>query len=137
MKRAIDFFERSSGVLKERVAVVREIGKKKYTAWHAAYQENTLWQDSQVFLRDTYVRLAVKRQYGKRELFILFAIAFLAGAGFKSILRDTLTIGFDDYTLAPAESRYDLNAVQQQFIGKGSSLINGNAGRQAATCSQE
>lgn len=99
------------------------------------FRENTFLKDSQVFFSETYARFVVRREYTKRDLVALFILAAILGAGLKSIATETITIGFNDYTLAPEETLYDLNAVQQKLID-GGGTIAGSASAPAGTCSE-
>lgn len=46
----------------------------------------------------------------------LFVLALIAGLGIKSLARESITIGFDDYKLASSANTLDLNAVQKRVL---------------------
>lgn len=58
----------------------------------------------------------LKLDYVNYNLIILFALAFVIGAAIKTVASETITMGFDDYKLAPKEMLYDLNAMQKKFM---------------------
>lgn len=47
---------------------------------------------------------------------VIFMVALLAGMGLKTIARDSITIGFEDYKLARNGNIIDLNAVQKRVL---------------------
>ena len=86
-------------------------------AW---FRENTLWKDGKYFLHAQYTRLVIRGEYAKRDLAVLFIAAFLVGVAGKMAAAQVITIGFDDYTLPPKETLFDLNAIQKKMIENGS-----------------
>lgn len=52
----------------------------------------------------------------KYNLLALFALAFILGVMIKVVASETITMGFDDYKLAPKEKLYDLNVIQRKFM---------------------
>lgn len=58
----------------------------------------------------------LKLDYINYNLIILFALAFVLGTAIKVVASETITIGFDDYKLAPKEKLYDLNTMQRKFM---------------------
>lgn len=78
----------------------------------------------------------LKKEHTPRTLAILFVLAILMGATVKSAVSDTLTIGFEDYKLLPAEKLVDLNGVQKQVLGEGGSLALSGTAAQGKACSQ-
>lgn len=52
----------------------------------------------------------------------LFLGGALVGFGFKTIAKDHLTIGHEDYRLIPSERLYALNAVRERALESGASL---------------
>jgi hypothetical protein len=98
-------------------------------------RENAFLKNSRVFFKDTYARVVVRQDCTKRDLIALFILAVILGAGIKSVATETITIGFDDYTLAPEETLYDLNAVQQKLIDEGGTPV-GSSVAPVGACSQ-
>lgn len=54
-----------------------------------------------------------------RGFLALFIGAFLLGAGIKVLVRDVVTIGYDDYTLPQQDTLTDLNILEKELIQKG------------------
>lgn len=54
-----------------------------------------------------------------RDLLTLFAVALFLGAGIKMLVRDTITIGYDDYTLSQDDTLVDLNILEKELIKSG------------------
>lgn len=46
---------------------------------------------------------------------LIFVIGLLIGVGLKWGAEDSLTIGYEDYRLPPAEQLYDINALEAKF----------------------
>jgi len=74
------------------------------------------------FSSETYSKFVVRGEYTKRSLIVLFAVAFSLGIAIKAIAVQGVTIGFEDYTLAPHETLYDINLLQQEIIDRGDVL---------------
>ncbi len=70
------------------------------------------------------LRHIVKREFTTRSFVALFIVAFLCGVLVKSLVKDSLTIGFDDYTLARSPT-LELNQIQKELIQKGGTLATG------------
>lgn len=98
-------------------------------------RENAFLKDGRISFKDTYARVVVRREYAKHDLIALFIIAVILGAGLKSIATGTVTIGFEDYTLAPEETLYDLNALQKKLIDEGG-RIDGSTVAEGEACSE-
>jgi len=62
---------------------------------------------------------ALYRGIASRHLLILFIVAFFLGFGIKSLIRDTVTIGYDDYTLPQPDTLVDLNTLEKELIKNG------------------
>lgn len=88
-------------------------------AW---FRENTRLKEGKYFLHAQYARLVIRGEYAKRDLVILFMVAFFVGVGMKTAATQTITIGFDDYTLPPKETLLDLNDIQKKVIENGGVL---------------
>lgn len=67
------------------------------------------------------------REYSSRDLALLFLLALLCGASIKSLVNDTLTIGFDDYTLSRNQGLVDLNALEKRLINNGGTVATATA----------
>ncbi len=67
-------------------------------------------------------RTLLKREYSHRALALLFLIALSLGAFFKSLVNDSLTMGYDDYRLTDDDRLLDVNALQKKLISQGGSL---------------
>lgn len=68
------------------------------------------------FFKYIYKRTVTNQAYTKRWFITLFIVAMLVGAGLKAVATQTITIGFDDYTLASNNTLYDFNVLQRQLI---------------------
>lgn len=89
------------------------------------------------FSREACAQYIVRGEYTRRGLAILFVLAVLLGATIKSAVSDSITIGFEDYKLAPSETLIDLNAVQKQVLREGGSLSLSGAAAQGPSCSNK
>ena len=67
------------------------------------------------------------REYTPRGLALLFLLAAALGFATKSLLRDSLTIGYDDYRLSDSRLTVDLNRLQQELLSRGGSLSTDEA----------
>ena len=66
---------------------------------------------------------------------VLFLLALSMGVVIKSLVNDTLTIGFDDYKLSKTKAAVDLNALQKDLIKYGGSLaVSGEVPPQGESC---
>lgn len=103
--------------------------------------ETTTWQEKADLLAQkarAWIVTIQRRTYIPRDLAILFLLSLCVGFLVKSLLHDTLTIGFDDYTLAKANTVVDLNALQKDLIKNGGSLAaSGEAPPQGQTCRED
>ena len=69
---------------------------------------------------------------------MLFILALGTGAGIKSLVNDSLTMGFDDYRLSRSKSTIDLNILQKELIQRGGSLATSLEGvPQGEVCAEE
>ncbi len=82
-------------------------------------RENAVWKNGVRLATGTYGRLVTRGEYMKRDFIAIFVIAIMIGMAAKSIATSTVTIGFEDYKLAPKETLYDLNAMQKRLIERG------------------
>lgn len=67
-------------------------------------------------------RLLLERPSAPRIFVMLFIIALCIGAATKLLVRDSLTIGYDDYRLSSSPNTLDLNRIQKDVIRNGGSL---------------
>jgi hypothetical protein len=93
------------------------------------------WKHIKDSLFYTSKRYFVRAEYTRRDFVVFFFIAFLFGMGIKSFAIQNFTIGFEDYKLAPKESLYDMNVVQQKVVERGSSALKDDP-RKGGTCSE-
>ena len=78
-------------------------------------RQSTALRDTRVFLVMTYERIIVRREYTKYDLIAFFIVAALIGGSVKVAAIQTVTIGFEDYTLTLSETAYDLNVLEQRY----------------------
>lgn len=64
----------------------------------------------------------LSRERTHQELIILFLVAAVLGFSLKSLVRDSLTIGFDDYRLRDNSRLVDLNLLQKEVLKNDSAL---------------
>ncbi len=76
------------------------------------------------------------RQYSSRTLTFLFLLALGAGVLIKSLVNDSLTIGFDDYRLSRGENRVNLNTLEKELIQNGGSEATKQAATPGETCAE-
>lgn len=72
-----------------------------------------------------------------RGLVALFILAVFVGAVTKSLLNDSLTMGFDDYKLSRSEKIVDLNRLQEELIRNGGSLAAPETVPKGEACVEE
>lgn len=85
----------------------------------------------------TLLAAVKEREYTPRGLMILFFLALCVGGLTKSLLHNTLTIGFDDYKLAKTKTAIDLNILQKDLIKNGGTLAtSGEALPQGQSCKE-
>lgn len=87
------------------------------------------------FFSNTYSRCVIRGEYTRYDLIVLFVVAFFLGTALKTIAIQNVTIGFEDYTLAPKETLYDINLLQQKIIDRSEPSLNNNAIK-GGTCSE-
>lgn len=114
----------------------------EFQDWASRTENVRLWlrkniplKDGKYFLKTLYARLVTHGEYTKRDLAVLFIVAFFAGIGSKAVATQTITIGFEDYTLPPKETLLNLNDVQKKMIENGSAFIENDA-IQGGVCSE-
>lgn len=122
-----DFFKTTFKTARQQLFEAFDKAKK----WS---RENRLFSESARFFGAAYERLVVEGKYTKRDFAVLFIAAVILGIAFKAVATDTVTIGFEDYTLAPQETLYDLNAMQQTLIQRGG--VSVSDGVSAGACSE-
>ncbi|MBP9728316.1 MAG: hypothetical protein KBD27_02980 [Candidatus Moranbacteria bacterium] len=66
---------------------------------------------------------------------IIFIMAFVVGIGAKTLVRDSITIGYDDYTLPEPDTVVDLNTLEKELIKNGTT--EREPVPQGDTCSNE
>ena len=113
-----DFFKTTRKIAQKKLFLALNKGKKFLV---------TLLQNGVRFFGTTYERLVVRGEYAKRDFIVLFIAAVLLGIAFKSVATETITIGFEDYTLAPEGTLYDLNVMQKNLIERDSIPVSGGA----------
>lgn len=72
-------------------------------------------------------RRFLSRERTHQELMVLFLVAVVFGFSLKSLIRDSLTIGFDDYRLGDTSRLVDLNLLQKEVLNKDSALATKKA----------
>lgn len=79
-----------------------------------AWKQHLSGRKAAEYCRQAFERL---RQGGIGTSFwpFIFMVGLLAGIGMKYLAEDTLTIGYDDYTLSSSQTLYDLNDLQDRF----------------------
>lgn len=77
------------------------------------------------------------RERSSRGLAALFILAVFVGVVTKSLLHDSLTIGFDDYKLSRSEKIIDLNQLQKELIRNGGSLAAPETVPRGEVCAEE
>jgi hypothetical protein len=101
------------------------------TDWQTKAKEKV--QNFQILLDEL-----LTREYTSRDLAILFLIALLCGALIKTIVNDSLTIGFDDYKLSRNKNIVDLNVLEKKLITDGGTVATAGAVTpRGETCSEE
>lgn len=96
-------------------------------------RQSTALRDTRVFLVMTYERIIVRREYTKYDLIAFFIVAALIGGSVKVAAIQTITIGFEDYTLTLPETAYDLNVLEQNLIDAGGASV-GDKSAPIRTC---
>lgn len=127
MKINADFFKTTRKTAEKQLFQALDKAKK-------LVRENRLMNDGARLAGALYRRLIVRGEYTRRDLAILFIAAVLLGMAFKAVAAGIVTIGFEDYTLAPQETLYDLNAMQQTLIQRGG--VSVSDGVSAGACSE-
>ncbi len=67
------------------------------------------------------------------ELALIFGIGILLGIAMKDIARNTVTIGYQDYTVRTPDNRIDFNMVEREVLRGGGTSSGSNS---AETCSE-
>lgn len=70
------------------------------------------------------ISLFKQYNYTKRFFMAIFILSFILGAALKIAVADTLTMGFEDYKLAPQGTLYNVNSLQKAFISKSRDELN-------------
>lgn len=92
-----------------------------------------LWREkTSLFLQNF-----LKREYSPRALAFLFLFALGAGSAIKALANDSLTIGFDDYTISRSANITDLNALEKHLIQTKSTLAERQVTPTGETCTEE
>ena len=78
--------------------------------WHAFRQKISLWAEQFLIQVNT-----------RRDFLVIFIIALCLGASVKMLARDTVTIGYSDYTLPRDTAIVDLNLLEKELIRNGRS----------------
>lgn len=80
----------------------------------------------------------LSRERTHQELMILFLVAVVFGFTLKSLVRDSITIGFDDYRLVESSRLVDLNLLQKEVLkNDGALATKKTAVASGATCSEQ
>lgn len=101
----------------------------------ARFRKNTFRKDGKIFLKSLYTRLVIRGEYTRRDLGVLFIVAFFVGYGLKTAASQTITIGFEDYTLPSKERLLNMNDVQKKVTEDGGAFRE-NDGVSAGVCSE-
>jgi len=59
---------------------------------------------------------------GRQNIAVLLFLAVLSGFFIKTLVHDSLTMGFDDYRLMTKKDTVDLNLLQKELIQQGGSF---------------
>lgn len=70
------------------------------------------------------------------ELVLIFGIGILLGITLKTMATNSLTIGYEDYTVVAVDNRIDLNQVEKSVLARNESPFASNTGK-GGYCSQE
>lgn len=81
--------------------------------WHAFRQKISLWTEQFLIQVNT-----------RRDFLVIFVIALCLGASVKMLARDTVTIGYSDYTLPRDTAIVNLNLLEKELIRNGGSRIS-------------
>lgn len=132
--RGNDFLENGVRIVKKiYFNVVVWIGRlSTKNEWNTLRAKN-YWKQARNFFPDIYARCIIRAEYTRRDFIAFFVVALFLGMGIKSIAIQTITIGFEDYKLAPKETLYDMNLVQQKVINQGNVSLK-NDPRKGGVC---
>lgn len=72
----------------------------------------------------------------KIERWLLFFVAVLVGFAIKTTLSPFLTIGYEDYTITPSDSRIAIEEIERNLLAKGESFLSGSGVSGAGQCAQ-
>lgn len=131
-----DFLQQGMSFVKEAYAnFLLRIGRFSVPTdrWILSVQKN--FQHLRNFFFGIYEKWVVRGEYTKRSLTVLFVVAFFLGATIKTIASERITIGFEDYTLAPKATLYDINRLQQKVIDQGDASFQ-NYAAEGGACSE-
>lgn len=143
MKEGKFSFVNGNDFLRQRVFFVKEayanfllrIGRLSIRADRRTLFVQKNFRHVRNFFFDIYEKWVVRGEYTKRSLTVLFVVAFFLGAAIKTIASERITIGFEDYTLAPKATLYDINLLQQKIINQGDASFE-NYAAQGGACSE-
>lgn len=80
----------------------------------------------------------LSRKRTHQELMLLFLVAAVFGFTLKSLVRDSITIGFDDYRLVENSRLVDLNLLQKEVLeNDGALATKKTVAASGATCSEQ
>lgn len=138
-----EIFSRGNDFLEEGIRIVKKIYFNVVVQIGRLFsknERNTLrvknyWKYIKDSFFYTYERCIVRAEYTRRDFITFFVVALFLGMGIKSLAIQTITIGFEDYKLAPKETLYDMNLVQQKVIDQGSVSLK-NDPRKGGVCSE-
>lgn len=86
--------------------------------------------------RALFLTLKSSHHFTARSLVLLFVVAFSTGFFIKTVVHDSLTIGYDDYRLTRMPV-IDLNAVQKELIRDGGSSATQESTPRGQVCDDE
>lgn len=116
---------------------IQSIKKDIPAAWSfVTKRTQQIFAKIQKFFHNVYSTYIVRGEYSTRSLVVIGIIAILFGIVLKILSANTFTIGFQDYTLAPAEKIIDLNVVQHRLLLEGGSLATPENSIVGPACSQ-
>lgn len=79
--------------------------------YHAFIKKVSLWIE----------QFLTQRVNARRDFLIIFIVALCLGATAKMLVRDTMTIGYSDYTLPRDTAIVDLNLLEKELVRNGGS----------------
>ncbi|MGK2848887.1 MAG: hypothetical protein ACSLEX_02355 [Minisyncoccota bacterium] len=108
---------------------------EQYNHLNKRWHQNTALRDVRVFLEVSLDRIVIRQAYKRTDLIIFFTFAILVGCGVKMMAIETVTIGFQDYTLSSADTFYDIDSLENKLIEQGDKGIGQN-GVSTQSCGQ-